>query len=97
MADLFIDMAALGRTEQTLSDIGTALTGPAQAMGAVPQDVTGHGGLQERLRSFAGTWEHGIGELSKMSGEAATALTTIRQTFADLDAQLAASLGTEAS
>jgi hypothetical protein len=97
VADLFIDMAALGRTEQTLSDIGTKLTGPAQAMGAVPQDVTGHGGLQDRLGSFASTWEHGISELSKLSGEAATALTTIRQTFADLDAKLASSLSSEES
>ena len=97
MADLFIDMAALGRTEQTLSDIGTRLTGPAQAMGAVPQDVTGHEGLQERLRSFAGTWEHGIGELSELSGAAASALTTIRQTFVELDEKLAATLSTEES
>jgi hypothetical protein len=97
VADLFIDMGALGRTEQTLSDIGTKLTGPARAMGAVPQDVTGHAALQERLSSFAGTWEHGIGELAKMSGEAATALASIRQAFVDLDAQLAASLGTAES
>ncbi|WP_043503406.1 hypothetical protein [Georgenia sp. SUBG003] len=97
MADLFIDMAALGRTERTLSDIGTRLTGPAQAMGAVPEDVSGHAGLQGRLRSFAGTWEHGIAELSELSGAAASALTTIRQTFVELDAQLAASLSSEES
>ncbi|WP_454085005.1 hypothetical protein [Georgenia sp. Marseille-Q6866] len=92
MVDLFIDGDALAATRTTLENIRETLSGAAGAMSAVPGDVTGHDALRQQLSSFGEEWNHGIGELSEVSGNGAEGLAAIAQGFADLDAALKASI-----
>lgn len=95
MVDLFIDGAALASTQTTLNNIRETLSGAASAMSSTPSDVTADDTLLSRLTSFGGDWKQGIDELAEVSGSGAQALGVIADSFATLDAELAAALEQE--
>lgn len=60
-------------------------------MADLPSDAAGHDDLRSKLREFGDEWDYGIGKLGDFSGGAADALKTIKDTFQDLDSELAKS------
>jgi hypothetical protein len=90
MADLCIDFDVLERVRGNLADVEDLLKGPCRGMADLPADAAGHDDLRSRLREFGDEWDYGIGKLGEFSGGAADALATIRDTFRQLDDELAA-------
>lgn len=89
MADLCIDFDALQRVRTHLDDVSDLLKGPCKGMADLPADAAGHDDLRSKLRDFGDEWDFGIGKLAEFSGGAAEALTTITDTFQQLDSELA--------
>ena len=91
MADLCIDFDTLERVRANLADVEDLLKGPCKGMADLPADAAGHDDLRSKLREFGDEWDYGIGKLGDFSGGAADALKTIKDTFQDLDRELAKS------
>lgn len=89
MADLLINFDALDRVRKSLLDVEDLLKGPCAGMKDLPSDAAGHDDLRSKLRDFGDEWDYGIGKLGEFSGGAADALASIRDTFTELDTELA--------
>jgi hypothetical protein len=89
VADIYIDMGALDRTRDNLSNVEDLLRGPCRTMASLPCEAAGQPVLRDRLSEFGDEWDYGIGKLGDFSGAAVDALATIKDAFLELDAQLA--------
>ncbi len=92
MADLFIDAAALARTQDRLRAVEDLLTRPSREMGALPSEAVGQEILRSKLRDFGDEWSYGIGKLGEFSVGAAEAIAQVQEAFRSLDDELKATL-----
>ena len=97
MPDLYVDFAALRRSQATIADIEQLLGRSCRAMRDLPAEAAGVERLVSRLREFGDEWDHGIGRLGEFSGSCGEALGAAVQAFTELDEELARSFQGDAS
>ncbi|MGO4783478.1 hypothetical protein [Cryobacterium sp. W22_MBD10_FK3] len=90
MADLKIDFSAIGRA-QTLTNNVKSEFDRAERVSDDAAGFTGHDGLANKVREFGNNWDVGREKIKENLVFLADALTSLVDTFSDLDRTLAES------
>ncbi|MET7320753.1 hypothetical protein [Streptomyces sp. NPDC005549] len=89
MSDLSADYEVLMRVRHNLDHIALLMKKPGREMEQVTGDAMGVPELARRMDDFGDEWSYGIKQLTKFSEKASKALLTVKESFEDLDRELA--------
>ena len=89
MTDLRLDLDQLDDLHDSLTAIATAFDGADAAGDTLNASVDTIGDLQYKIGAFASNWNDTRGSIAENLRTISLAVESIRETFEDLDAQLA--------
>jgi len=89
VTDLRLDLDQLDDLHDSLTAIATAFDGADAAGDTLNASVDTIGDLQYKIGAFASNWNDTRGSIAENLRTIALAVESIRETFEDLDAQLA--------
>jgi hypothetical protein len=92
VADLYIDLAGLARTRDSIDRVERLLREPLDVMASRAGSATEIEVLRSRLVEFGDEWDYGISRLAKYAEGVGEALAEIGRTFTELDQRLAEGL-----
>jgi hypothetical protein len=89
VSDLSADYEVLMRVRRNLDHIARLMKKPGREMEQVTGDAMGVPELARRMDEFGDEWSYGIKQLTKFSEKASKALLTVKESFEELDHELA--------